>query len=48
VADKTGSLEIGKQGDVVLWDISNYQELQYLFGVNHVKFVWKKGVKVVG
>ena len=46
--DKTGSLEIGKQGDVVLWDISNYQELQYLFGVNHVKAVWKKGEKVVG
>lgn len=48
MADKTGSLEIGKQGDVVLWNISNYQELQYLFGVNHVKSVWKKGVKVVG
>ena len=46
--DKTGSLEPGKQGDVVLWAISNYQELQYLFGVNHVKSVWKKGVKVVG
>ena len=46
--DKTGSLEVGKQGDVVLWDISNYQELQYLFGVNHVKAVWKKGEKVVG
>ena len=43
----TGSLEIGKQGDVVLWAISNYQELQYLFGVNHVKSVWKKGIKVV-
>ena len=48
MADKTGSLEIGKQGDVVLWSISNYQELQYLFGVNHVKSVWKKGIKVVG
>lgn len=44
----TGSLETGKQGDVVLWSISNYQELQYLFGVNHVKSVWKNGVKVVG
>ena len=44
----TGSLAPGKQGDVVLWNISNYQELQYLFGVNHVKTVWKKGVKVVG
>ncbi|MEK5444663.1 imidazolonepropionase [Fredinandcohnia sp. FSL W7-1320] len=43
-----GSLEIGKQADVVLWNVKNYQELQYLFGVNHVKAVWKKGVKVVG
>jgi imidazolonepropionase len=46
--EKVGSLEIGKQADVVLWNISNYQELQYLFGVNHVSSVWKKGVQVVG
>lgn len=45
---KVGSLEVGKQGDVVMWDIGNYQELQYLFGVNHVNKVWKKGVRVVG
>ncbi|VEF46299.1 imidazolonepropionase [Bacillus freudenreichii] len=42
-----GSLEVGKQADVVLWDVKNYQELQYLFGVNHVKSVWKNGVQVV-
>jgi len=46
--DRVGSLESGKQGDVVLWNVSNYQELQYLFGVNHVGSVWKKGVQVVG
>ncbi|WP_144510338.1 imidazolonepropionase [Bacillus sp. FJAT-22090] len=46
--DKVGSLEIGKQADIVLWNVKNYQELQYLFGVNHVKAVWKNGVKVVG
>ena len=46
--DKVGSLEVGKQGDIVLWNISNYQELQYLFGVNHVDKVWKKGELVVG
>lgn len=46
--DKVGSLEVGKQGDVVMWNISNYQELQYLFGVNHVDKVWKKGERVVG
>ncbi|MCG3087118.1 imidazolonepropionase [Sporosarcina cyprini] len=46
--EKIGSLEVGKQGDVVLWNASNYQELQYLFGVNHVGQVWKKGKRVVG
>lgn len=46
--DKIGSLEVGKQADVVLWNVKSYQELQYLFGVNHTKTVWKKGVKVVG
>lgn len=46
--EKVGSLEIGKQADAVMWNVSNYQELQYLFGVNHVGSVWKKGVQVVG
>jgi imidazolonepropionase len=31
-----------------MWNVSNYQELQYLLGVNHVGSVWKKGVQVVG
>ncbi|WP_339252147.1 imidazolonepropionase [Sporosarcina sp. FSL W8-0480] len=46
--EKVGSLEVGKQGDVVMWNIGNYQELQYLFGVNHVDKVWKRGQQVVG
>ncbi|TDL91847.1 imidazolonepropionase [Vibrio vulnificus] len=45
--EKIGSLDVGKQADVVLWNVENYQELQYLFGVNHVKTVWKNGVQVV-
>lgn len=45
--EKVGSLEVGKQADVVLWNVKSYQELQYLFGVNHVKSVWKNGVRVV-
>lgn len=45
--DKVGSLEQGKQGDVVLWDAKSYQDIQYFFGVNHVKSVWKKGEQVV-
>ncbi|MGN7402828.1 imidazolonepropionase [Cytobacillus praedii] len=46
--DLVGSLEVGKQADIVLWNVKSYQELQYLFGVNHVKKVWKKGIQVVG
>lgn len=45
--DVAGSLEKGKQADIVVWNVKDYRELQYLFGVNHVKSVWKKGVKVV-
>lgn len=46
--DRVGSLDVGKQADIVMWNVSNYQELQYLFGVNHVGSVWKKGIQVVG
>lgn len=42
-----GSLEVGKQADIVTWNVTDYRQLQYLFGVNHVKDVWKKGVRVV-
>ncbi|GIN90987.1 imidazolonepropionase [Siminovitchia terrae] len=45
--DQVGSLEVGKLADVVLWNVKNYQELQYLFGMNHVQSVWKKGIQVV-
>jgi len=48
IEDHVGSIEIGKQADLVLWDVHNHQKLHYIFGVNHVKKVWKKGVKVVG
>lgn len=41
-----GSLDIGKQGDIVILDIPNYKYLPYHFGVDHVEIVIKKG-KVV-
>lgn len=44
---QVGSLQVGKQADIVLWNVKDYRELQYLFGVNHVRAVWKKGVQVV-
>lgn len=48
IEDRVGSIEVGKQADLVLWDVHNHQKLHYIFGVNHVKTVWKNGVKVVG
>jgi imidazolonepropionase len=41
-----GSLEVGKQADVTIFDIPNYRHLPYHFGVDHVEMVIKKG-KVV-
>jgi len=38
-----GSLEVGKQADIVLLDIPNYRYLPYHFGVDHVEMVVKKG-----
>ena len=48
VEEQIGSLAIGKQADFVIWNVSNYQKLHYMFGVNHVHQVWKNGMKVVG
>jgi len=38
-----GSLEAGKQADLLLLDIPNYRYLPYHFGVDHVELVIKKG-----
>jgi len=38
-----GSLEVGKQADLLLLDIPNYRYLPYHMGVEHVEMVVKKG-----
>ena len=38
-----GSLEVGKQADLSVFDIPNYRHLPYHFGVDHVETVIKKG-----
>jgi imidazolonepropionase len=40
---RTGSLEVGKQGDLVLMDVSDYREIPYFFGMNHCMHVVKNG-----
>lgn len=42
-ADRLGSLEPGKQADVVILDVPDYRHLFYHFGVNHVCTVIKRG-----
>ncbi len=42
-----GSLEVGKKGDVTIFNVENYMKLQYLYGVNHTDTVVKNGQVVV-
>jgi len=41
--DKVGSLEVGKQADVVILDVPDYRHLGYRFGTNLVYTVIKRG-----
>jgi len=43
LSDKIGSIEVGKQADMVLYEIPNYRYLTYHFGVNLVSKIIKKG-----
>jgi imidazolonepropionase len=42
-ADRVGSLEVGKQADLMICDVPDYRHLFYHFGVNHVWRVVKRG-----
>lgn len=45
---KIGSIEVGKQADIVIFDAPNYKYLPYRFGTNLVDTVIKKGRIVIG
>src|SRR5262249_14883094 len=45
--DKVGSLEVGKQADLVIWDMPDYRHLAYRFGANSVHSVIKNGQIVI-
>ncbi len=45
--DRIGSVENGKQADLVVWECENYRQLPYLFAQNPVKAVFKRGERVV-
>jgi len=42
-ADRIGSIEVGKQADLVLLSVPDYRHLAYRFGGNLVETVIKKG-----
>ena len=43
IENRIGTIEAGKQADLVLMDIPNLEYLPYHFAINHVKMTIKKG-----
>jgi len=42
--EKVGTIEVGKQADIIILDIPNYRFIPYHFGVNLVEQVVKRGI----
>jgi imidazolonepropionase len=43
MSDRIGSIEAGKQADIVLMNAADYREIPYFFGVNLCAMTIKKG-----
>lgn len=43
---RAGTLEAGKQADFLVLNVSDYREIPYYFGANHVRTTVKRGVRV--
>jgi len=48
MSDKVGSLEVGKQADILIMDMPSYKFLPYHFGSNNVQTVIKNGKVIWG
>jgi imidazolonepropionase len=48
MADRLGTLEPGKQADLVVWDTENLDRLIYRYGTNRAAAVYKKGMRITG
>lgn len=46
LGSRIGSIEPGKQADLLILELDHYEQLPYFFGTNHVKEVLKKGKTV--
>ena len=47
MADRLGTLEAGKQADLVVWDADNLDQLIYRYGTNRVSAVYKRGERMI-
>jgi len=47
IANHKGSIEVGKDADVVVYDVPEYANIVYHYGVNHVEQVFIAGKQVV-
>lgn len=45
--ERLGSLEVGKQADLLILGVADYRHLAYQFGVNLVQQVFKQGKRVI-
>jgi len=43
LGQQIGSLEVGKQADVVVFDVTDYRQIPYFFGINHALVTIKAG-----
>ncbi len=43
LSHETGSIEVGKQADIVVYDVPNYRYIPYHYGVNHAWKIIKNG-----
>ncbi|MBE0556761.1 MAG: amidohydrolase family protein [Proteobacteria bacterium] len=43
LSDRVGSIEVGKEADLVLYDVPNYRFLAYHFATNHATKIIKRG-----
>ncbi len=48
MAERIGTLEPGKQADLVVWDTENLDRLIYRYGTNRAVAVFKRGVRMTG
>jgi len=44
--EQVGSLEVGKQADILIMDAPNLAYLYYHFGINHTKHIFKNGTLI--